>query len=192
MAVLDRFMPNPDTRGRHEITILAPAEVVLEVARNFDIQSVRMVHAIFWLRAKMLAAKSSPARRSKGLVDEMLELGWGCLADEPGHFFVAGAACQPWLADVVFTPIAPEQFATYAEPDRVKIAWTLEAEALEPELTRFATETRVVATDDQARRRFHRYWRIFGIGIVMIRWLLLPAIRSKAERQWRSARSSAR
>jgi hypothetical protein len=117
----------------------------------------------------------------------MLALGWGCLADEPGHVFVAGAACQPWQADVVFSPIAPEQFAAYAEPDQVKIAWTLEAEALGPALTRFATETRVVATDAQARAKFRRYWRRFRIGIVMIRRLLLPAIRRRAEQQWRSA-----
>jgi hypothetical protein len=88
---------------------------------------------------------------------------------------------------VVFSAIPPEQFATYAGPDQVKIAWTLEAEALGPALTRFATETRVVATDAQARAKFRRYWRRFRIGIVMIRRLLLPAIRRRAEQQWRSA-----
>jgi hypothetical protein len=191
-TVLDRFIPCPDERKRHEITIRAPAGLVLDVARNFDMQSIRMVHAIFWLRAKMLGARMPVARGPIGLVADMLELGWGCLADEPGHFFVAGAACQPWQADVVFSPIASEQFATYAEPDRVKIAWTLEAESLGPALTRFATETRVVATDDPARTKFRRYWRLFGIGIVMIRRLLLPAFRRQAERQWRSTRPSAR
>lgn len=191
-AVLDRFMPCPDERTRHEITIRAPAGLVLDVARTFDMQSLLLVRALFWLRAKLLGARRSAARRPTGLVADMLALGWGCLADEPGHFFVAGAACQPWQADVVFTPIAPEQFATYAEPDRVKIAWTLEAEALGPALTRFATETRVGATDAHARTKFRRYGRIFGIGIVMIRRLLLPALRRQAERQWRSAHSSAR
>jgi hypothetical protein len=191
-AILDRFMPCSDERRRHEITIHAPAGLVLDVARNFDMQSILMVRAIFWLRAKMLGARMPAARRPTGLIADMLELGWGCLADEPGHCFVAGAACQPWQADVVFSPIAPEQFATYAEPERVKIVWTLEAEALGPALTRFATETRVVATDDQARTKFRRYWRLFGIGIVMIRRLLLPALRRQAERQWRSAPPSVR
>jgi hypothetical protein len=120
----------------------------------------------------------------------MLGLGWICLAEEPGHFFVAGAACQPWQADVVFSAIAPEQFAAYAGPDQVKIAWTLEAENVGPALTRFATETRVVAIDDQARAKFRRYWRKFGIGIVMIRRLLLPVLRRQAERQWRANRSA--
>lgn len=190
MSVLDRFVPRPDMGGRHEITIHAPAELVLDVARNFDMQSIPMVRAIFWLRAKVLRARMPAARPPTGLVSEMLGLGWGCLAEEPGYFFIAGAACQPWQADVVFSPIAPEQFATYAEPDQVKIAWTLETVALGPTLTRFATETRVVATNDQARTKFRRYWRIFGIGIVMIRRLLLPALRRQAERQWQAVRPS--
>jgi hypothetical protein len=127
-AVLARFVPHPDMGRRHEITIRAPAGCVLDIARNFDLQSIPMVHAILWLRAKVLGARSPAARRSTGLVAHMMALGWGCLADEPGQCFVAGAACQPWQADVVFSPIVPEQFATYTEPDRVKIAWTLEAE----------------------------------------------------------------
>jgi hypothetical protein len=84
---------------------------------------------------------------------------------------------------VVFTPVAPERFAAFSEPDMVKIVWTLEAEPLGPALTRFRTETRVLATDDWARRRFRRYWRMFGAGIVLIRWLLLPALRREAERR---------
>jgi hypothetical protein len=187
-AVLDCFVPHADESKRHEITIRAPAGLVLEVARHFDMQSLRLVRALFWLRAKLLGARMhAAARRPTGLVADMLALGWGCLADEPGHVFVAGAACQPCQADVVFSAIAPEQFAAYAEPDQVKIAWTLEAEALGPVLTRFATETRVAATDAQARAKFRRYWRVFGIGIVLIRQLLLPAIRRQAEWEWRAA-----
>jgi hypothetical protein len=184
-AVLDRFIPHPEAGGRHEITVRAPADHVLRVARNFDIQSIAMVRAIFWLRAKVLRTKTGAARVPAGLADEMLGLGWGCLAEEPGRYFVAGAACEPWQADVVFTPIAADRFVSYAEPDRVKIAWTLEAEPLGPALTRFATETRVAATDQQARAKFRVYWRVFGIGIVAIRRLLLPAIRRQAERSWR-------
>ena len=187
VTMLDRFIPHPDIRERHEITIRAPAAVALDVARRFDMQSILIIRALFWLRAKLLGAERPAARQSAGLVADMLALGWGCLVDDPGHCFVAGASCQPWQANVVFSPIPPEQFEVYAEPDRVKIAWTLEADALGPALTRFATETRVVAADAQARAKFRRYWRRFGIGIVMIRRLLLPAIRRQAEQQWRAA-----
>jgi hypothetical protein len=69
----------------------------------------------------------------------------------------------------------------------VTIAWTLEAEPLGPALTRFASETRVRATDEAARTRFRRYWRRFGIGILAIRWLLNPAVRREAERRWQAS-----
>lgn len=188
-SVLDRFIPVKDAGARHEITIHAPAKFVLEVARNSDIESIPTIRALFWLRARLLGARAPAPMPRAGLVSQMLGLGWTCLAEEPGHFFVAGAACQPWRADVVFTPIAPGQFADHANPDEVKIAWTLEADELGPELTRFATETRVVATDDGARAKFRGYWRKFGAGIVMIRLILLPVLRRRAESLWQAERS---
>jgi hypothetical protein len=190
-AILDRFIAHPDAGGRHEITIHAPAGFVLDIARNFDIESVHMVGAIFWLRAKLLRAPLPAEKTHVGLVANMEGLGWGCLAEEPGHYYAAGAVCQPWLPDVAFSAVVPEMFSSYAAPNHAKIAWTIEADALGPDLTRFATETRALATDEQSRVRFRKYWRKFGTGIVLIRLLLLPAVRRKAERQWK-ARQRAR
>jgi hypothetical protein len=186
-SLIDRFIPRADVRERHETIVRAPAAVVLDVARNFNLQSIPLVRAIFWLRAKLMRAKV-PGTAPQGLVAETVGMGWGVLHDETERTFIAGAACQPWQADVIFTPIPASQFAAYAEPDRVKIVWTLEVEREAAELTRFATETRVCATDERARGKFRRYWRIYGFGIVIIRWLLMPAIRRQAERQWRESK----
>ena len=41
-----------------------------------------------------------------------------------------------------------------------------------------------VATDPDARQRFLRYWRWARFGIVLIRWLMLPAIRRQAEAEF--------
>lgn len=173
-------------RERHEIRVRAPAAFVLDVARDFDPESLPAVHAIFWLRERFMGARRDRGDLPRGLVAWTLAMGWGTLAEETGRFFVAGASCQPWKADVVFTPIPPERFAYSAEPGRVKIAWTLEAEPLGPAACRFASETRAVATDSGAREKFRRYWRFARFGIVAIRWLLLPGVRRKAERRWRS------
>ena len=182
--LLDPFIPNPDVLERHQVLIHAPAALVFEIACKFDIQSIAIVRCIFWLRAKLLGAETD-AWHTQGFITDMLALGWERLAAEPGRYFIAGAACEPWKADVKFSPIPPGDFAAFTEPDRVKIAWTLEAEALTPTETRFATETRVVATDASARTKFGRYWRKFAIGIVMIRLLLLSAVRRQAESQWK-------
>jgi hypothetical protein len=184
---LDRFIPRPDVRERHETVVRAPAALVMDAARNFDLQSIPTVRAIFRLRERVMGARENRGDLPKGLVSWTLAMGWGTLADDPERLFAAGASCQPWKADVVFTPIVPEQFASWTEPDRVKIAWTLEAEPLGPGRCRFVSETRAVATDFAARRKFRRYWRLARIGIVVIRWLLLPRVRREAERLWRSS-----
>lgn len=183
-ALLDRFIPKPDVRERFEITIRAPAALVLRTAAEFDMQSLPAVKAIFRLRELLLGAGPHEARRPQGIVEETRSLGWGLLAEEPGRHMACGAHCRPWLAEVRFTAIDPERFAQWSEPDHVKIAWTLEAEAIAPDVTRFAQETRVLATDAQARAKFRRYWRWARFGIVGIRLLLLPAVRRQAQRRW--------
>jgi hypothetical protein len=185
--LLDRFIPKADLQIRHKIMVRAPAALVLETAQTFDLRSMPLVRAIFWMRGRILGTKAAAPDWSLGFVEVMLRMGWGILAGEPNRWFVAGTACQPWLADVVMTPIPPAQFAGYSEPDQVKIIWTLEVESLGEARSRFATETRAVGTDCQAQGQFRRYWHRFGIGMAMIRWLLLPAVRREAEHRWRAA-----
>lgn len=181
---LDAFIPRPDARERFEITVRAPAHRVFETASRFDIQSIALVHGIFRLRELVMRARPLP-RASAEFFEEMNSLGWATLVDKPGELHVAGAACQPWLGEVKFAPVPAEGFRDFAEPDRVKIAWTVETLALATDRTRLATETRVVATEPGARRKFLRYWRWARFGILPIRWLLLPAIGRQAERAGR-------
>jgi len=182
--LLERFVPHPDVRERFETTIRAPAALALQVAADFDMQSVGAVRVVFGLRDALLGTTTQSPRVPKGILQETRDLGWGVLAEQPGRFVVCGATCQPWLADVRFKALDVAAFADYAEPDQVKIAWTLEAEEVGQNLTRFAQETRAVATDAAARRKFLRYWRWARFGIIAIRLLLLPAVRRAAERRW--------
>lgn len=183
-ALLDRYIPVPDVRERLEITVHAPAALVMQVAAGFDMQSLPAVKVIFRLREALLGTRPHEARPPQGIIEETRRLGWGVLAEEPGRYLVCGARCQPWLAEVRFTAIEPERFAAWSEPDHVKIAWTLEAEEFASNVTRFAQETRAVATDEQARTKFRRYWRWARFGIVGVRLLLLPAVRREAERRF--------
>lgn len=181
---LDRFMPQPDVRERHEGLIKAPAALVFDVAMQLDPQAIPLVRAIFWLRGKVMGA-TPVTRTPQGLVAETMSLGWGVLSHRQGRELVMGAVTRPWQANVTFRSVAAEQFAEFAEPDLVKIAWTLEAEPMGHALTRFGTETRALATDAAAKTKFMRYWRLARFGIVLIRWLMLPAIRREAERRYR-------
>jgi hypothetical protein len=53
---LDAFVRDFDARERHGVTVRAPASLVYQVARQFDMQSVFLVRAIFWLRGKLMRA----------------------------------------------------------------------------------------------------------------------------------------
>lgn len=188
-ALLDRFVPVAEVRERHTIIIRAPAAQVMDVARNFQIESIWIVRMLFRLRARLMGERVHRTEQRLGLVEQMLGIGWQLLAEDPDHYLVAGAACRPWQVEPGFTPVKGD-FALFAQPDRVKIAWTLEAAVLEPALTRFATETRVAAADEESRTKFRRYWRKFGAGIVLIRLVLLPAIRHRAEQLWRDEKGN--
>ena len=126
-APLQRFIPHPDVRERFETTIRAPSTLVMDVAGEFDMQSLPAVKLIFRLRERLTRANHAAPRKPQGILEETRSLGWGLLAEQPGRFVVCGAACQPWLANVVFAAVAPDEFVAYAQPDQVKIAWTLEA-----------------------------------------------------------------
>jgi len=175
-----QFVPAPDSSDAHEIVIHAPAAAVFECASNVDLGSLPLVRAIFWLRSKIMR-DTAVARVPQGLVAEAKSLGYGVLAYEPDRVLVMGAVACPWQKNVTFRAIPPEAFASFAEPNLVKIVWTLEAEPLGPALTRFRTETRAQATDTSARRKFTLYWLAFSIGIHFIRWNMLRAIRREAE-----------
>ena len=174
------FIPTPDVRDHHEIVIDAPADLVFFDATRLDLQSMPVVRAIFRIRGWLLRDTFEPPRKPLGIVADTMVLGWGLLAHSPCRAIVMGAAARPWTRNVTFRTIPQEEFATFAEPDYVKIVWTLEADPIGPERTRFRTETRVVATDAAARRKFFWYWKAFGLGVRFIRWNMLRELRRKA------------
>ena len=181
--LIDRFLPAPDVQTVHAIRVRATPGRVLEVAEQFDLESLAVVRALFRVRGRLLRARPLPPHVPRGLVDQLTSIGWRTLAQEPGRQRVFGAVTRPWEGNVRFTPVAPEAFASFAEPGLVKIAWTLEAEPdpRHPGVTVLRTETRAGGTDEDARRRFLRYWRVFRPGIVLLRLVLLPAVRRKCE-----------
>src|SRR5262249_27898375 len=100
------------------------------------------------------------------------------LEDTPTEF-VFGLAGQPWNNRGV--RLRPEQFRDWAPPGNVRIAANFLIENTGTNTSRVITETRIVATDDAARRKMGRYWALIYPGSGMIRQSLLRAIRDRAE-----------
>jgi hypothetical protein len=189
--LLDRFMPRFDVVERHHIEVRAPAAVTLDIAKKMDLSSTPLVRAIFKVRELILGAAPDQRPHPTGLIDDVLSLGWGVLAEIPGREIVVGAVTRPWEPDVTFRSLPPEAFVAFREPDYVKIAWTLRADPVDANRSIFRTETRAFATDRAARTKFRWYWSLLSPGILLIRRLSLGPLKSDAERQARSVDSAA-
>jgi hypothetical protein len=188
--LLDRFMPVYDIVERHRVRVAAAADVTFSTACEADLQQSPLVRAIFRAREVILGSEPDNAPHPHGLLAWTKSLGWGVLAEVPGREIVMGAATQPWEANVVFRPLPADIFATFNEPGYVKIAWTIRAHPISATESVFRTETRAVATDALARRKFRRYWSLLSPGIIMIRWTMLQPLKAAAERRASTTRPS--
>jgi hypothetical protein len=181
--LLDHVMPVYDVAERHHIHVAAPADVTFAAACGMDLQQSAVVRTIFKAREVILCSEHDTTPHPRGLLALTKSLGWGVLAEVPGREVVMGAVTQPWDANVVFRPLAPDAFTTFNEPGYVKIAWTLRADATSSADSVFRTETRAVATDRTARAKFRRYWSLLSPGIIIIRWRMLQPLKAEAERR---------
>jgi hypothetical protein len=181
--LLDRFMPNYEVVERHHVRVAAPADVTLIAARDVDLQSQPVVRAVFKGRELILGSSPRERRQPQGLLAEVQALGWGLLAEVPGREIVVGAVTRPWEPDVTFRPVPPDEFAAFAEADYVKIAWTVRADPDAAGTSIFRTETRAAATDAAARVKFRRYWSLLSPGILLIRRMMVGAVKADAERR---------
>jgi len=184
-ALLDKFMRDYDVRERHEVAVMAPADVALAAAQEIDFDGFRIVRAIFRAREVILRSKPDATKRPKGLIEAMKSIGWGILAERPGREIVMGGFTKPWEPNPVFHALPPDQFAAFVEPDCVKIVWTLRVTPEPNGGSTFSTETRAVATDASARRKFRAYWSFLSPGIVLVRLAMLRSLKEAADRRWR-------
>jgi hypothetical protein len=187
-ALLDRFMPTYEIVERHRVRVKAPVDLTFAAATEMNLQQSPIVRGIFKGREWIMRSHPAPQLAPGPLIEQMRAIGWGMLAEVPGREVVMGAVTQPWVANVVFRSLSPEEFVLFHDPDFVKIAWTLRAEPVGAGESMFRTETRAIATDPSARAKFRRYWSLLSPGIILIRWLLLGPVKADAEQRARSPR----
>jgi hypothetical protein len=165
--LLDMFMPTYEVREYHEARVAAPVEIAYQAVRAMDMNRSRLVRGIF--RAREIALRADAAEKAPSLpfLEQAQALGWRLLAEEAEREIVFGAVTQPWVPNVRFESVPPEEFARFDAPAYVKIAFT---------------------TDTYARERFRRYWAVVSPGVRVIRLEMLRVIRADAERRYRLSR----
>ena len=180
---LDEVMPRYDIVERHHVRVAAPADITMIAARELKLVDSCVVRAVFKGREIMLGSEPAGPPPPQALLAAALALGWGILADDPDREIVLGAVTRPWEANPVFRALPPREFAAFAEPGYVKIAWTLRADPIGPSQSIFRTETRAIATDTVARDKFRRYWAMVSPGVALIRRAMLLPVKADAERR---------
>jgi len=182
-SVMDRFIPVYDVVERHHVRVAAPAEVTYVAACEMDLQRSPAIRALFKSRELLLCSRPDRVTRPRAVVPLVLNLGWGILAEVPGREIVFGAVTQPWLPNVTFRSMPPQEFVRFRGPGYAKIVWSLRADPVGPVQSIFRTETRVCTTDPTAWVHFRRYWSVLSAGILAIRWLSLREVKTDAEQR---------
>jgi hypothetical protein len=184
---LDSHLPRFDVNEVHSVEVRAAPEAALAAFRALTPREVPLTVALMSLRVLPALA----ARRAVGLsltrpvLEQFTAAGFVILSDEPGEVVVGGIG-RFWRPDGELRKVAPEEFASFAEPGFAKTAFNMRAASRAGGATSLTTETRILATDESARRGFGRYWFLIRLGSGLIRREWLRAIKRRAERSRRA------
>jgi len=160
-VTLDDVLPDPDWRTRHEHRVAAPPDAALAAARAVTVAEMPLAAVLLGLRTLRLR------RPPRVPFVELVERGVGLMS--VGDDVWAGVQ-RPWTSHGESRRV--EDVAAFAEPGWVKLGVDLTATPVAGG-TLLATETRIQATSDDARRTFGRYWLVVrvGSGLVRVSWL---------------------
>jgi hypothetical protein len=172
---IDDVLPTWHWRSAHSRRVAAPPERADAAMRAFGAPDLPLTGVL--MRIRGLGRRVFDDRP---LLQSMARIGMVVLVDEPGTV-VLGGALSPWrVAGGHRATSSLEVFRAFATPGwvRVAAAFTVDGDGAG---SRVGTETRIEATDDAARRRFGRYWRLVGPFSSLTRREMLAAIRRRAE-----------
>lgn len=191
---LDAIVPAWQFDERHETRIRATPAEVERAVRGVSAREIRLFRLLTWLRSPRLPGFDRPASILAPPADEpilavALRSGFQTLAERPDELVFGTLVVVP--EEILRLPpdelarrrqrLTAERFAALADPGYAKAVMNFRWADAGDGTTRLTTETRVVATDAAARRRFGVYWRAIYPGSSLIRYGWLAAIRARAE-----------
>jgi hypothetical protein len=193
-VLIEVVMPKHDVVERHAIFVDRDAATTWRALWEVDLFQSPVVRVLLRLRAFAATTPGPgvPGRRSLTLAD-LPTYGFVLLADSPGREVVYGLIGPVW--SFRFRPHAFDRgdFARLPERNGVRVAFSFSVLNSHGG-TKLSTETRVLAADDESRRRFSRYWLLVAPFSALMRRAMLRQIRSVARKDrsddWISGTSS--
>ncbi len=183
-SLLDDIIPNYQTREHHTITIHAPPARVFRALHELTSREIWLTRPLFFLRSlpARLRGKRGFARFDDAPLLAQIARENFVLLGEADREIVLGTIGKFWQSDGGMHRFHnAEEFVAFNAPGFAKAAINFQISE-SGGATRLTTETRVVCTDDAARKNFSRYWRLIYPGSALIRVVWLRAIKQRAER----------
>jgi hypothetical protein len=182
---LDEFLPAYDVNEVHSTRVAAPPDRVMAAVREVTSREVPLVVVLMALRtlpAMLLRRRPFRLRRDLGrpVLAQATRGGFVVLAERPDEL-VLGLVGRFWTSDGGVFGIEGGDFVAFDAPGFAKAVMDFRAQGVDGG-TVLTTETRIRGTDEEARRRFRRYWRVVMPGSALIRRAWLRAVRKRAER----------
>lgn len=186
--VLDQFLPNAEFNGEVSVVIHASPGAIFQALRTVtlaDMPLAKSIGEIRYLPARLTgkAADKTPDREPfMNLV--MAGNGTIVLAEVPDRKLVVGSVGKYHnLTDQQVVPLnSPAEFLDFDNPDYQKLAMSFRVSGSDPVTgCRFTLEHRTHALSPAARWKFALYWLGIKPGGNFVSWLMLQAIKRRAE-----------
>ena len=187
-SVLDDLMSAYHFNELHHIHVQATPERVWSAIREVRPGEIRLFLVLTGIRSLnpgRVFGRNVPSLESQPpILDVAQRGGFVILEERPGREIVLGTCGQFWrLRGSGRCPDVrnADEMLAFGRPGYAKATLNFRV-VPEGGGSRVTTETRILATDDGARRRFAAYWRTIYPGSALIRRGWLAAIKRRAER----------
>lgn len=183
------WVPDATTGNTTSVDIAADQEAVWDALHGVTISDMPISGALLRLRLLPATLRNRSSSRPDGsdrntaLIESLTATRFIELYREDTVLLTLGVVGQFWKlsggeeANVE----SPAEFATFDTPGFVRASIDFSLVSI-GEITRLTTNTCNSATDPTTKKVFRRYWRVIELGSKFIRWELLRAVRSNAER----------
>jgi hypothetical protein len=176
--VLDRLIPLPRLLETDTVDLAAPPPEVWRLLRHGNLARSPFVKALFELRTLPGRFSNDGGHDGRLQLDDLTSTkdrpGFQILGENPEHEIAVGAIGKVWHLNIPFVHVADaEAFHAFEAPDYVKVAWSIRVTPRGERDTHVEFELRVDATDDEAWRKFRRYFALIGPFSRFIRRSLL-------------------
>jgi hypothetical protein len=184
MTPLDRLLPDYDVVEHHERQLAVSAAEAFAAFRGLPLRDLPVSRLLFGVRSvpdRVAGRPGLPSSRSAPILDQLIETGFAVLWEDDRSVVVGTIAPVRGLAVEGLGGVDAGMFAAYDVPGYVKVAMEWAFEDMPDGGCRAMTETRVQSTDEVARVRFGRYWRLIGPFSAFIRREWLAALARATE-----------